>query len=556
MTIRAARFAAGLFAISSVSSPTPMYRRWLPGSRLGHRTGLIRLLCIVAALVPAQIAAQSAPPGGPALPSAEVALRGFDELVNEAIRAAKIPGVAISVVKDGKVVLSKGYGVRDPRTNAPMTDDTMFPTYSVTKAITSFSAGLLVDEGKFAFDTPLKTYIPEFRMHDPVATTELSMRDFLSHRSGFPDHWFVRYGNKSLTREELFRRLPHLPLSAPIRTRFQYSNFGFAVAAHAIETMAGIPWERFTEERVLKPLEMSRSTLSTQRFQADPNHIAGVMFDKGTYVATPVVPIEPYVTPAGGVYSTAGDFAKWMLLNLSNGKVGEREIIKPETLAQLHRTAIATQPWTTRERIPTGYALGWNTEIYRGEPHLHHDGGSWGVTTVTGLLPRLNIGVAVFANQDNARVAHGLMRTLLDRFMGATSRDWIQEEQANHQRWEARQMAAGPKERPRVLDTRPSRELTEYAGTYFHPGYGPVTIHLRQNQLIADRTGETAPLSHWHYDVFAASSPDPMNLWAPEGHRALLSFMSDPTGKISALQISSADDVVFRKESEKDHRAK
>jgi CubicO group peptidase (beta-lactamase class C family) len=510
----------------------------------------MKIICLFLAslCLPVQLAAQSAPAAA-TLPSPEVALRGFDELVEEAMKAGRVPGLAISVVRNGKVVLSKGYGVRNPRTNAPMTKDTLFPVFSVTKAITGFSAGLLVDEGRLSFDAPIRTYIPSFQMHDPVATSELTMRDFLSHRSGFPDHWFVRYGNKSLTREELFKRLPHLPLSAPIRTRYQYSNFGYAVAGHVIEKVAGVPWEQFTEERILKPLGMTRSTMSPARFQADPNHMVGVMFDRDKYVVTPFDPIEPYVTPAGGVYSTAEDFAKWMLVNLSQGRSGEHQIIKSGTLSQLHRTGIPTHWSSSAERIYFGYALGWNTEVYRGEPHLHHDGGSWGVTTVVGLLPRLGLGVTVFANQDQSRVAHGLMRNLLDRFMGVTPGNWVTEELVRQHAWESRQAAAGPgQERPRIMSTQPSRNLAEYAGTYTHPGYGPVTIRLEGERLIADRTGEMAPISHWHYDVFAASSPDPRNLWAPEGNSAFLSFLADPTGKISALQISSAGDIFFKKQ--------
>jgi CubicO group peptidase (beta-lactamase class C family) len=295
---------------------------------------------------------------------------------------------------------------------------------------------------------------------------------------------------------------------------------------------------------------MTRSTLSPERFMADPNRMTGVIFDRGKYVVTPFEPMEPYVTPAGGVYSTASDFSKWMLVNLSGGRLGERQIIRPATLARLHSTGVPTHWSSSPGRIPFGYGFGWNTEVYRGEQHLHHDGGSWDATTVVGLLPQRGIGVTVFANQSQSRLAHGLMRNLLDRFLGVPPGDWVAEETARQHAWEARAAAAGQvQQRPRVEGTRPSRSLSEYTGTYVHPGYGPIAIRLEGGRLIADRTGETAPISHWHYDVFAASSPDLRSLWAPEGNSALLSFSADPTGQISTLQISSAGDIIFKKQA-------
>jgi CubicO group peptidase (beta-lactamase class C family) len=494
--------------------------------------------------------ADDAAPVPPRIATAD-ALAGFDDFVDDALKRWQAPGVAIAIVRDGEIVLVKGYGVRRPGLPEPVTADTIFPIFSATKPFVAFGAGLLVDDGRLDFDAPVRTYLPTFAMHDPVATTQVSMRDLLSHRTGLANHWFVWYHEFQMTRAQLLARLPHLTSSAPLRTAWQYSNNGYAIAGHVIEKIAGVPWERYTETRIFQPLGMTRTGFSFDAAKRDPDHANGVVLRHGKYISTPMPRVEPHATPAGGIYSTARDLASWLRLHLANGEFDGRAITRAETLQAQHATTIPTH-WTfyAPERIRIGYALGWFTEVYRGTPLVTHGGNDWGISTQLAFLPREGLGVVILANQNASRLPYALMRNVFDRFLGAAPRDWVRDELAAQRATEAsaaQELSA--RDSQRVAGTRPGHPLTDYAGTYLHPGYGTVSIRLEQGRLIADRSGDLAPLEHWHYEVFAADSPDFTNAWAPDGERARLAFAADFEGRIATLRISGTEaGVVFERQ--------
>lgn len=478
----------------------------------------------------------------------EAALQGLDALITKTLGDWQVPGVAVSIVKDGKIVLSKGYGVRDPVTRAPMTKDTLFPIASMAKTFTSFTAGLLAEEGKVDLDQPIRNYVPFFGFRDAIGTTEISLRDLLSHRSGFRDVDFLGFFNPEMTRVELVGRLAHFDLASPIRTQFEYSNFGYAAAGHAIETVADVSWERYVQERVLKPLGMSRSTTRRKDpAEKDPNHIRGVVWWKGRYVPTELQIMPKWATPAGGIYSTAEDLTKWMLVHLSGGKLGDKQIIRSETLQELHRTTMPVRFESDTDVFEVGYGLGWFTQFYRGEPLLTHGGNHWGVSTDLALLPRLGLGVAVLANQDSSQYPTALLRTIIDRFMGV-SRDWPAEMLKHHRtRLERKDNLPQKQAAERELNTKPSRPLSAYIGTYSHPAMGPVKVVLDGAHLMIEGSGEKSPLIHWHYDVFAAASTDHLGMWAPEGWKVRVTFITNTRGTISELRLSNASGYTFKR---------
>lgn len=496
----------------------------------------LRAALLAAALIPASAALAQSPPAQAASRPAEQALAGLDRQIADALAAWNVPGVAVSVVQDGRVVLSRGYGVRDPDRQAPMTDDTIFPIASMSKAFTSFGVGLLVDEGRVSFDAPVAQYIAGLSLEDPAATQGLTLRDMLSHRSGLPRHDAVWYHNEGLTREALLGRVAHLDFSQPLRARFQYNNIMFILAGLAVDRVAGEPWERFTERRIFRPLGMGRTMFSPERAAADPNHTRGREILNGRAVTVPLFRNTAILNPAGGVYSTAADLAQWVQVHLSGGQYQGRRIIQPATLADLHRTAMPLGA-TVRdpELIPIGYGLGWFTNNFRGRPMVQHGGNLPGSSTMVALLPEQSLGVVVLVNQGGSELRDALAWTILDRLLGETGKDWLGEALARKRAGEAAEVSARRNRGgSRVEGTRLDHPLGAYAGTYVHPGYGRIVISQQGERLVAGYNDDSSPLTHWHYEVFDASTTDPENILLD----SRLQFVSDPHGRVAGLQVA------------------
>ncbi|MDQ4087635.1 MAG: serine hydrolase [Pseudomonadota bacterium] len=494
---------------------------------------------VVGAAVFAASAAGQAPPPSAVRPTHTNAPTGFDGFIEAAMRAWRVPGVAISVVEDGRVVLARGYGVRQLGSAAPMTADTLFPIQSETKAFTALSAALLVDEGRFSLDAPISTYIPGFRMHDPVATLEVTSRDFLTHRSGLPSHGWLWLTNDRLTRGEAMERLPHLPSMDRFRSSWRYANLGYVAVAHAVENVAGTPWEQFVEARIFEPLGMSRTTFSRERALADPNHAGGSMWRGGRDVATPMQGTTPLTNSTGGIYSTANDMARWMIFQLGDGSHDGRRIVSSGLLAEMHRPQVVThRPVPPPEFTSSAYGLGWFIESYRGETLVEHGGGHWGVNSVLALLPARRLGISIYANQHSDFSAY-LMLAIVDRFIGPGSRDWMREMNAEKQAAEAEQLERERNpNRGRIADAPPSRALADFAGEYVHPGYGTVTIEVDRGELVAQSNSDRSRLRHWHYDTFVPTATEFGNIWAMVDDTKL-QFLVDFDGRVSGLRLSS-----------------
>lgn len=475
------------------------------------------------------------------------ALRNIDAFVLDALRRTNAPGVAISVVKDGRVVLSKGYGALGLGRSEPMTNTTIWPIQSETKTFTGLTAAILHDEGKLDLDRPVSSYIPAFRMHDPVATLEVTPRDFLTHRSGLPAHSWLWITNDGLTRTEAMSRMPHLPLVARIRSDWRYANMGYVTVAHLVERIAGVPWEQFVERRIFQPLGMTRTTFSRQQAEADPNHIDGSMIRFGSLVRTPMQGTTPLTNSTGGIYSTADDMAKWMLVHLNEGRADGRQLFKESTIAELQKSEMITdRPVPMPEFTSSAYGLGWFVESYRGERLVEHGGGHWGVNSALGLLPERELGVSVFVNQ-NSDLALYLMLSILDRYIGSPARDWVglgtgdMEAQKNES-----EKAQAVRIRERIPDTSPSRPLSDYVGRYEHPGYGLVDVRLQAGNLAVQYDDDVSPLSHWHYDVFMPTARGFGNIWAMyEGMQ--VQFVTDYKGRVAELRLSHTADATFKK---------
>ena len=448
------------------------------------------------------------------------------------LAAWEVPGCAIAAVRDHDVILATGYGRRDLGVELPVTPDTLFAIGSTTKAFTAATVGALVDDGLLEWERPLRDYLPELRLYDPVVTDRLSVIDLLSHRSGLPRHDLAWLGHPDRSRAELVRRLRFLPLSRDLRQEFQYCNLGYLVAGHVVEVLSGIPWEDYVRTRLLAPLGMGRSNLSADDMSADPDHATAYERRQGVVVPVPQRPVTA-MAPAGAVNSCAADMARWLLAQLGGGQVDGLAVMSPGTVARQHTPHMVvpenrTFPASTRH----AYGLGWMIGRYRDHRLAEHDGGIDGFLTECMLLPDDGIGVAVMTNTSSSAMAPVVAYRVLDELLGLEPLDWYSSFKA---RFDA--ATAGIREARgarRVVREAPlPRPLGAYAGEYEHRGYGTLAITAEGDTLRPRLGTMDLSLAHRHYETFDLEWHE----LGDQSHVFPLMFLSDPDGDITALTV-------------------
>jgi CubicO group peptidase (beta-lactamase class C family) len=470
----------------------------------------------------------------------------FDKYAEAARQEWKVPGMAITIVQDGKVILAKGYGVREAGKAAPVDADTLFGAMSTTKAMTAVTMGMLVDEGKVSWDDKVIKHLPDFRVADAYVTSELRIRDLFTHNGGMGNADFLWAWTPELPATEIVKRMQYARPAYPFRGGYTYQNVMYAVAGQVIEKLSGMPWERFVTERLFAPLEMKHTFATFGASSNYQNRSAAHYEIEGTITAIPEMTADP-IAPAGAVWSTANDIAKWIDFMLSNAPVKGKQLLKPATHeallrpqaivppGQFYPTVALTKPhWTT-------YGFGWFQHDYRGEMVNFHTGSLAGRTAIIGLIPDKKMGIYIFGNIDHAEVRHALMYKAFDVFAfgDGGGRDWSKEMKALYDGLEAqgKRQAEAQKAR-RKLDTKPSRELAAYAGKYSDPLYGEIEVSLADGKLsLSIGKGETrvADLEHWHHDTFRTVW---RRRWLGEG---LVSFQLNPvSGEVEAITVGGA----------------
>lgn len=440
-------------------------------------------------------------------------LKGFDEFAAKTLEAWKTPGAAVAVIADGEVVHSAGYGLRDVAKNLPVTPETLFAIGSCTKAFTAFDLGLLVDEGKLAWNTPVQHKLPTFRLKDSVATATANAKDLLMHRTGLPRHDNAWYGSPH-NREELMERLHTFQPSLGFREAFQYNNLMYMAAGYLAGHVGGSSWETLTKERIFDPLGMTHSNFSVHVSEKADNAAQPYLW---THDAATLVPFRDldHIAPAGAINSNLIDMAPWLLMHLNGGVHNGKQIIKPETLKQMHAPHIAMplppeSPWITYPVVQnTTYALGWAGQTYRGRTMVRHTGGIDGFITFVSFLPEEGVGTIIFTNVGLDLPAAALHCHVYDRLLDLDQPDWNERMKLHY----AKLNEMGEKAKAGFIDTRkpdtqPAHPLADYAGEYEHAGYGKITVSVDGTRLVATFNGITYTGDHHHYEVFRLENED------------------------------------------------
>jgi len=479
---------------------------------------------------------------------------GFDARVEAAMRSRDVPGMAIAIVEDGRIVHAKGYGVRQFGAPERVDADTIFPTGSTGKAVTAAALAILVDDGKLEWDDRVIDHLPDFRMYDPWVTREMTVRDLLLHRSGLGlgagDLLFIPRTSRS--RADIVRALRHLRPATSFRSGYAYDNILYIVAGEVVAAVSGQDWETFVRERIFVPLQMRTATsYEDDRFATANRAQPHARLDPRLRGLGPqqLLPeregLGQVGAAAGGLSWSAQDFARWLQVQLALGAL-------PDDRGRLYSEASAREMWTPQVPVPirpypapitditpqfSGYALGWNVQDYRGIKVVQHGGAVFGVLAFTVLVPERNLGISLQINSEDVEVLRGLGYELLDHYLGFEARDWV----AAFDTWNQARLADGLA----ALDatgvqvrksSRPSLSPAGYAGTYADAWYGPIAITGTGGRLRIDfrqTPGMQGTLTHWQYDTFRVDWDDAAI------EPASVAFALDAEGKVAQIRMQA-----------------
>ncbi len=437
------------------------------------------------------------------LPYSEI---DIDTIVNDALEKFNVPGVAIGVAVNDRVVISKGYGTRKVNTNSPVSDQTLFPIASCTKAFTAFLLGQLVDEGKVAFDDPVIKYIPELILFNEDLTENLTIRDLLAHRTGMARHdpiWVFL----DFPREQIPSLLQHLEPAYPLRTEFQYNNFMYALAGIVIERITGRTWEETCASQLLTPLGMNHANFFIDQLKANPDFSFPHAEINGSNLEIPFQSTLP-TNPASGINANIQDMLKWVKLHLFNKELLQAAAIQPETLKEMHISHMPFSITESKEISILGYGLGWLIGKYRGLDFISHGGLMAGFSSEVSFLPSENIGLVILTNSSSNgdRAIFCIRNQILDKLLNQETTDWAACTQKIHQETTHKLQEALDNYHT-LKSNRPTiHSLQQYAGLYEHPSYGAVEISIKNDNLFAAYGNMQIPLFYKSENIFSGQS--------------------------------------------------
>lgn len=475
--------------------------------------------------------------------------KAIDKIAEAVRKAWKTPGIAIAIV-NGDDVYTQGYGVRELGKDDPVTPNTLFAIASTTKAFTTTAMAMLVDEGKMSWDDHPRKYIPFFKLSDPVADANVTLRDLVSHRTGMPRHDGLWY-NSTWSREEIVRRYGLAKPSTPFRSTYEYANIPFMAAGLAVGAISGGTWEEFVKTRIFNPLEMANSNLCMEDTLENPDHASPHGMYKKKLTVVPRYRNDREC-PAGGINTCANDMSKWMRFHLANGEFKGNRLISKESLLETRKPHIPV-PVENPDKYGfdsgtnvKNYCLGWGLCDYRGLTLTSHGGCIDGFTTEVWLIPKENVGIAVFANSTYGPMVSVLSRYIADLIFDLPKRNWIVDFKAlaRAQTQEAKQKKLEKKKAglKRYARTKPSRELDAYVGEYEEPAYGILKITRQDGILIASHNKHTLTLNHFHFDTFTGKKD------VPEANVSMkITFILDQHGEVAAARFIEPLEMEFKK---------
>ena len=433
------------------------------------------------------------------------AVQEVEKLAQKQIEQNAVPGLAIAVVFQDKVVYAKGFGVRDVNTKAPVDADTVFQLASVSKPIGSTVVAELVGEGKITWDSKLNALDPTFEMFDPWVTREITVRDMYAHRSGLPDHAGDLLEDIGFTRSEILFRLRYQRPDSSFRSHYAYTNFGMTEGAVAAVKPYRLEWEEACAQKLYKPLGMTSTSSRYADFTARQNKALGHVLVNGKWEQK--FKRDPDAqSPTGGVSSSVNDVAKWIRLQLANGKFDGKQIVSEKPLAETHHPHMLTgfNPFTD---MPSFYGLGWNVSYdQQGRLRLNHSGGfDLGAATFVNLVPAEQLGIVVLTNGRPMGIPEALGTIFSDiALYGKPTQDWFPLYKQRFSDPATTGTVLGFDYSKPPASPAPALKNGAYLGKYANDFFGDIAIVEKDGGLaiVEGPKKLTFPLKHYDRDTF------------------------------------------------------
>ena len=470
----------------------------------------------------------------------------IDSLTTLVLKTFDVPGIAIGVIKDGKLIHAKGYGVRSLRTMQQVDENTLFGIASNSKAFTAAALGMLIDEGKLKWDDKVTDYIPEFKMYDPYVTDAFTIRDLLTHRSGlglgagdlmiFPD-------SNNFTKKDIIRNLRYLKPVSGFRTKYDYDNNLYIIAGEVVAKVSGKSWEDFIEQRIMQPLGMAASKTSVSRLSNRNNIVMPHAPVNGKVMAIDIEWDED-ANAAGGIVSNITDLGKWLIMQMDNGKYGEGKRLFSEEVHEdfwSPQTIIDVRGPSAYNTHFASYGLGWFLSDVKGYKQVTHTGGLAGIVTQITLIPELKLGIIVLTNQQSGAAFTAITNTIKDSYLGVKGTDRVKQ---MHDR-----VVKNEADAKKITDTiwaaisvqqkssTPKADINNFIGTYTDQWFGDVTIAVKNGQPWFDSKRSpklTGILLPYKGNTFVAKWND-----RSMDADAYVKFELDENGKASGFKMAA-----------------
>ena len=414
----------------------------------------------------------------------------IDVYVNRAMTNWRIPGVAVCIIKDNRIVLMKGYGVKELGIPEKVDENTLFMIGSNTKAFTATAMAMLQEQKKLSLDDKVSKYLPWFKLENKEAGDQVIIRDLLCHRLGFKTFQgdFTFY-NSNLTREQVIGKLAQIKAAYPFRTKWGYTNAAFLTAGEIIPKADGKSWEAFIKDNIFAPLGMINTLALTADMPKSFNRTVPHTLIDERLSAVPYAQLDN-LAPAGSISSSVNDMSKWVMALLNDGKVGPRQVIPQAAIAATRQP----QDYVGSIRHLNGetnyelYGLGWFLQDYAGHRIVMHDGGVTGYVSSVTLVPQDHLGIVILTNTDSNSFYDALRWEIMDAYFKLPYQDYSDKYLASFKANMAAEQKIDRKLRDSVmLNLQPAQPISAYIGRYHNDLYGDMTISQGEGNVLEGR---------------------------------------------------------------------
>jgi CubicO group peptidase (beta-lactamase class C family) len=467
-------------------------------------------------------------------------LSGFDNYMSKVLIDWNEPGAGVAIIYKGELAYVKGFGYRDYGNKLPVTKNTLFQIASNTKLFTTVAAGMLVEEGIFKWDKPIKESVPELEFYNDFLNNHVTLRDMLGHKTGISRHDMIWF-QSDFSRKELFDRIRYLEPSIPLRQDFIYNNLMYTAVGYSIELRTGKTWEEFVTENILSPLDMNNTVFSIAEMQKSIDY--GVPYneqrDTTLLYKIPLKEDGAAIGPAGSIITNLDDLSHWVIALLNEGKYKNKEVIPRAIIDETMKPGIAFRNTELedkgyKERLNSTYGMARNIEIYKGNVLTKHGGSMPGFHSQVILLPYDDIGIITFSIGDqgaslgNTIIGYNLVERLLD----LEQTDWNGRRLADHiKEKELSQKARSQVGFDYIKGTSPTHAIRDYAGVFTNKAYGDFTVEYKKDSLYFNFRNTILPLKQYHYNRFDTPDDEDFGKWS-------INFSISPQGEISAAVVS------------------